>query len=293
MPELSVVQSQKLTLSVDSLVPNEWNPNTMSDLEFNALCQDIKANGMIGAIQVVGKQDSDKYTIIGGEHRWRAAKILGITEVLCDVYPADAFDMDRQKLQTVRWNIIHGRLNPVKFVELFDEMSKRYDKETLRESMAFTSQAAFEAVYKQVKDSLPPELQKKLDAAKSEIKTIDDLSLVLNTLFTQYGSELKCSFMTFVWGGEIHTMVEMNKECYNVVDRVKKRCVAEGLNINDFLVNGLHHALEAIKPPGPFDNATSISGKAGEPIMVDGKPLDGTAPQDKQGETPPPAGDPQ
>lgn len=46
------------------------------------------------------------------------------------------------------------------------------------------------ALIDDTRESLPPEMRKEFDKAKEEIKTVDDLSLVLNRLFTKYGSTL-------------------------------------------------------------------------------------------------------
>lgn len=71
-------------LSVDLVEPNEFNPQAMSKNEFERLKQEISETGFIAPIQVV-PLDSGKFMILGGEHRWSAAKALGMDKIPCAI----------------------------------------------------------------------------------------------------------------------------------------------------------------------------------------------------------------
>ena len=69
------------TLSVGALQPGKYQPRTRMDPgSLEELAASIKSQGLIQPISVrpVGK---DRYEIIAGERRWRAAQIAGLTEV--------------------------------------------------------------------------------------------------------------------------------------------------------------------------------------------------------------------
>ena len=69
------------TLSVGALQPGKYQPRTRMDPgSLEELAASIKSQGLIQPISVrpVGK---DRYEIIAGERRWRAAQISGLTEV--------------------------------------------------------------------------------------------------------------------------------------------------------------------------------------------------------------------
>jgi len=72
-------------LAIDRLQPGKYQPRTRMDAEsLNDLAASIKAQGIMQPILVrpVGRQDGeDRYEIIAGERRWRAARIAGLTEV--------------------------------------------------------------------------------------------------------------------------------------------------------------------------------------------------------------------
>ena len=74
------------TLPVTALQPGKYQPRTRMDPgSLEELADSIKAQGLIQPISVrpIGKSDGrDRYEIIAGERRWRAAQIAGLTEVL-------------------------------------------------------------------------------------------------------------------------------------------------------------------------------------------------------------------
>ncbi|MDP2052357.1 MAG: ParB/RepB/Spo0J family partition protein, partial [Acidobacteriota bacterium] len=75
-----------LDVDIDLLEPNHYQPRgQMDDERLNDLAQSIRANGVIQPI-VVRKLPStgtarDRYQIIAGERRWRAAQRAQLTKV--------------------------------------------------------------------------------------------------------------------------------------------------------------------------------------------------------------------
>jgi len=76
--------------------------------------------------------------------------------------------------------------------------------------MAYDDVDGLRALIDDARKSLPPEMRKEFDKAKEEIKTVDDLSLVLNRLFTKYGSTLPYHYMIMDFGGKEHIWVRLN-----------------------------------------------------------------------------------
>ncbi len=225
-------------ISVEQIVPNTWNPNVMDDATFNRLAAEIEEVGFIDPIQVVPIENG-KYMIIGGEHRWRVAKVLGIKEIPCVVLTDTKFQsQELQKFITVRLNILHGKLDPEKFVNLYKEMAEKYGDEELRNLMAFTDESAWNKLVKGVRDALvdsglSQELIEKFDETSKEIKTIDNLSMILNQLFLQYGEDLKYNFMVFVYGRKEHLYISCTSDVYNMVSAILDKVRAEQVDIND------------------------------------------------------------
>jgi hypothetical protein len=128
----------------------------------------------------------------------------------------------------VKSNIIAGRLNPEKFTRLYSEMAERYDAEVLQRLMGFTSQDAFEKLWQGVRSTLPTELAAELDKVREEVRTVDDLSVVLNRLFREYGETLPSNVMAFSWGGKEVLWVLADDRLWRTVNAVKARVLADG-----------------------------------------------------------------
>lgn len=64
----------------DSLKPNPWNPNKQSEFVFEKEKNSITQFGFVVPI-IVRETAKGRYEIIDGEHRWRAAKELGMKQV--------------------------------------------------------------------------------------------------------------------------------------------------------------------------------------------------------------------
>ncbi|ADC90528.1 ParB/RepB/Spo0J family partition protein [Mageeibacillus indolicus] len=68
-------------VNINFVMPNENQPRKFFDkIKLEELANSIKNNGIIQPI-LVTKVAKDKYKIIAGERRWRAARLLGLKEV--------------------------------------------------------------------------------------------------------------------------------------------------------------------------------------------------------------------
>ena len=113
-------------LKINTLRPNEYNPNEMTESILNHLVAELKRIGFLQPILV-----NKKGIIIDGEHRWLAAQEAGLKEV-----PVIEVDMSEKeaKLTTVNMNQIKGELNPLKFAELLTDLRKDFKLEDLSET---------------------------------------------------------------------------------------------------------------------------------------------------------------
>jgi ParB family chromosome partitioning protein len=80
IPDPPELHAQTIDADVDRLVPNEFQPRVQVDgARLQELAQSIKANGVIQPIIV--RRMGDRFQIIAGERRWRAAKLAGLLRV--------------------------------------------------------------------------------------------------------------------------------------------------------------------------------------------------------------------
>jgi len=88
-------------VDVDALETDGDNPNEMTDEQFGLLCDRMRQNGWLGGPVVTNTSG----VIADGEHRWRAAQDIGLSEV-----PVRQFDIDEstRRLWRQELNKIHG-----------------------------------------------------------------------------------------------------------------------------------------------------------------------------------------
>ncbi len=78
----STGKEQQRTLSVGSLQPGKYQPRTrMDNASLEELAASIRAQGLMQPILVRPVAGDDRYEIVAGERRWRAAQMAGMTEV--------------------------------------------------------------------------------------------------------------------------------------------------------------------------------------------------------------------
>jgi len=87
-------------VAIDQVKPNPYNPNRQDEHDFELLCRSMEEDGFTQPIIV--NRDS---VIVDGEHRWRAAKTLGFTEI-----PIVRVDMspEQMRISTLRHNRARG-----------------------------------------------------------------------------------------------------------------------------------------------------------------------------------------
>ena len=90
-----------VNVSIDSIRPNDYNPNRQSDEDFRLLLRSITDNGFTQPIIV----HEESRQIVDGEHRWRAARQLGYTEIPVVLV---SMTMEQMKVATLRHNRARG-----------------------------------------------------------------------------------------------------------------------------------------------------------------------------------------
>lgn len=99
-------------LGVNEIAPNNYNPNRQDPKDFELLLRSIEDDGFTQPV-IVTKEN----LIVDGEHRWRAAKVLGMKKI-----PVVQVDMEAEqaRISTIR----HNRARGVHDVELEVEILK-------------------------------------------------------------------------------------------------------------------------------------------------------------------------
>lgn len=110
-------------IDINQIVPGKYQPRTEFDQEaLNSLASSIKEKGILQPLLV--RKTGDKYEIIAGERRWRAAKQAGLQEV--PVIEKDLSDQEVLEVALVE-NLLRENLSAIEEAEgmqrLIDEFS--------------------------------------------------------------------------------------------------------------------------------------------------------------------------
>ncbi len=106
------------------ILPNKNQPRKAFNSELlNDLAESIKINGILQPI-AVREVDNDKYEIIAGERRWRAAQLAGLTKV-----PIILFEANNEKTfeLAIMENVQRQDLNPIEEALAIKELIEKYN----------------------------------------------------------------------------------------------------------------------------------------------------------------------
>ena len=120
VPPAPAREETALNVPIDSIDANPLQPRKVFQGERLAeLAQSIRANGIIQPLVV--RKAGDRYQLVAGERRWRAAKLAGIQEV-----PIVVRDIPDERLLeiTLVENIQREDLNPIETALAFERLAK-------------------------------------------------------------------------------------------------------------------------------------------------------------------------
>jgi ParB/RepB/Spo0J family partition protein len=238
-------------IHVDSLVPYEDNVNEMDDATFERLIEEIQENGFINPIQVI-PMDDGRYKIMGGHHRWQAAKKIGIDYIPAVILTDEKWKQeDLFDLASFRLNAIHGKMNSEKFVKVYEKMSAKYGKEKLSHLFAVTDNEVWEKLTSGVRKSMqdagiPKEIVDKFKKSEKKMKNVNDMAEVLNQLFAEHGSTIDSNFVFFKFGNKEHVMIMSNIVTYRAIQIISTAALDEKKDINEYISQPLRSVAEKI-----------------------------------------------
>ena len=115
-------EGEVLACPVEKLAPQPHQPRQHFDqAALEGLAQTIRERGVIQPLVVRPVRGTDRFEIVAGERRWRAAQRAGLREVpvvVRDLSAGDAFEL------ALLENLQREDLNPIEFAEAADRMIK-------------------------------------------------------------------------------------------------------------------------------------------------------------------------
>jgi len=124
-----------LLVELAAVKPNKWNYNTQTPAVFQKVVESIRRYGFSDPI-VVRNLGSDKYEIINGEHRYRAAIELGMKQV--PVFTLGVVDDVKAKQLCITLNELSGSPDEVRLATLMRDIASKADLIELADVMPYS-----------------------------------------------------------------------------------------------------------------------------------------------------------
>ena len=108
------------SIAIDQIDPNPVQPRRVFQADsLHQLADSIRSHGIIQPLVV--RLNGDRFQLVAGERRWRAAKIAGLSEVPAVV---QAISDERLLEITLIENVQREDLNPIELAMAFDRMAR-------------------------------------------------------------------------------------------------------------------------------------------------------------------------
>ena len=110
------VKCEYTYVPVEMVYPNAFNTNHIRAEEYEKLKGDLVQKGVEGFPPILVTPRGDKFMIVDGEHRWRAAVELGCLKIKAEIVHLSD---EEAKVECFKRNYQRGRVNYFKAAELF------------------------------------------------------------------------------------------------------------------------------------------------------------------------------
>ena len=122
--EEQFIQGNKVlqNIPINKLMPSKFQPRrTLPEAELIELAESIKRQGVLQPI--VARVSNDRFEIVAGERRWRAAKIAGLQQI-----PVIVHQMTEEEAMIIALveNIQRENLNPMEEAYALDRLAKEF-----------------------------------------------------------------------------------------------------------------------------------------------------------------------
>jgi len=269
---MAEVKAGQIMVSIDKLEPNEWNPQGMTDPKFNELVEEIREDGFDDPVLVVKHPTKPEgfFRIIDGEHRWQAARVLGIPEIPC-IVKDNWTDEKKQKVKTVRRNLLHGDLDKTRFTKLVHGLNDEgISFKEMPGMLGFSSEEEFREKFIAEEKEREGDDRGSVAAARQEERressVVENLSFILNEIFEQYGDTVPQGFVFFWHKNKFHLMVQEDEKLEKLIEAAVKYLRTTGKNVNPFLRRALEASFDEIKDKEGTDPRTLREVKGMAPL---------------------------
>jgi ParB/RepB/Spo0J family partition protein len=235
-------------IHVDLVMPNPDNINEMDEKTFGFLLENIKEVGLIDPIQVIPIQDG-KYFLMGGEHRWKAAKQLGYNYVPAVILTDTRWtDSDYTDLISFRMNVLRGTQQPEKFLKVYDRMATKFGQEKLQEVFQIADKVLWKRLTKNLtkgmkEQGVPAEVVSTIEQASDKSKSFDSFNKKLTKILNDYQSN-QSALGTVVFQEQKAIIVQTTQTVWELIDKVTKIASLTGKSFSELMQPSLEKVVQ-------------------------------------------------
>lgn len=158
-------------IPVDRISPDPEQPRKeFDDFELRSLAESLRLKGQIQPIRVRYVADDDRFLVVCGERRWRAAKLAGLPTLTAIIDDADDARLETQLIE----NLVRAALSPIEEAQAFKALIDKHgwtaralaERVNVHESKVSRALALLE---------LPGDIQQKVDAGEVRGKAVREM----------------------------------------------------------------------------------------------------------------------
>lgn len=241
-PVLQESSLKAADIRIDALIANERNVNEMTENKLARLMKEISEVGFLVPLNVIPVDATrTQFFILGGEHRWKAAKRLGMTYVTCVIHDDEKFkDMDFVDLVTFRLNVLRGDINNEKFFQMYKRMCDKVGPDRVQDQLGITDNAEFKKLTKNIQQSLkdqnaPSQVIDEVEKAGKKAKTPEELSLKISKILKNYSESMMTQAIIFQSQTGESIFFKASENTFRLVKILVEHSQQKGKNVNELL----------------------------------------------------------
>ena len=186
-PKLSPVASQKDVgrrplrnfgrIRIDQVIPDPAQPRTEFPEEaVNQLAMSIKQKGQLAPIHVRWSADAEKWIIVSGERRWRAARVAKLETIECKFDESDFTEAEILEQQMIE-NLLREDLSPIEQARGFSALMDLHgwNGKQVAESLHVPASTVSRAL---ALLDLPSDVQDKVDAGELAARSAYEITRI-------------------------------------------------------------------------------------------------------------------
>jgi len=161
------------------VIPDPKQPRTEFDEEaISSLAANIRAKGQLHPIHVRWSEEAERWVIVSGERRWRAARNAGLTTVDCFFHEQPLSNGQVLELQLIE-NLMREDLRPIEEAKAFQSLMdlNNWNGKQIAETLQIPASKVSRSL---ALLDLPAEFQQQVDTGQIAARTAYELSRLVN-----------------------------------------------------------------------------------------------------------------